>query len=243
MPRCFPDEPEFLAGREAERCVWRALRDQLPDEAALFHSVNLQERGREHEIDLLVVWPGVGLAAVEVKGGAVRRTGQGWTQESQGQSRPIGSPVLQAQDAKKVLTRMLADRTSTAGHARAAHLVALPFTSVPADWSAPDLPRACLLDSRDLPSAATRVRTAVEAYGAGSPLSDLGFDAVVAVLVAHLTGQRSLLSDAEEHEHRVERLTREQGRVLHSLRHYRRLKVVGVRGPARRFSRSSRLVD
>jgi hypothetical protein len=167
VPRCFPPEPEFLDGRDAERRLWEALRDQLPTGAALFHSVNLIEDGREFEVDVLVAWPGVGLAAIEVKGGHMTRGADGWVQESADTRRSIGSPVLQAQDGKKVLSRMLAKRTSSAGGARAAHLVALPFTAVPSSWQAPDLDRMCLLDKDNLPSAAQRVRAAVEQHSAG----------------------------------------------------------------------------
>ena len=53
-PRCYPPEPEFGRDRIAERRVWEALRDQLPDEAALLYSVWMIERAAEHEADILV---------------------------------------------------------------------------------------------------------------------------------------------------------------------------------------------
>lgn len=235
MPRCYPDDPEFGDGRHAEHRVWEALREQLPDEAALFPGVGLLENGRENEIDLLVAWPGVGLAAIEVKGGHVRRGLQGWTQESGGQRRAI-DPVRQVQDGKKALTRLLARRTRGAGQARAAHLVALPFTSVPASWEALELPRACLLDKGDLADAAARVRTAIETQGAGQrPLSAEDLEAVVAVVASELGSQSSLLAEAEEHDHVVDRLTREQSRVLRHLRAHTRLKVIGGAGTGKTY--------
>ena len=48
-PRCYPPQPEFGSGRTAERRVWEVLRDQLPDDAALLHSVPMIERATEHE--------------------------------------------------------------------------------------------------------------------------------------------------------------------------------------------------
>ena len=232
MPRCYPTEPDFAEDRRAERTVWEALRDSLPDEAALFHSVGLLEGSHEHEIDLLVAWPGVGLAAVEVKGGHVTRDGEGWHQESKGQRRHIGSPVLQAQDGKKVLTRYLQRHSSTpAGHARAAHLVALPYTAVPGSFTAPDLPRTAVLDKTELRSAADVVRRAVELHGAGNqPLDEPSLEAVVDLLAGQLVGQTSLLSAAAEHEQRVAQMTREQLRTLNSLRYHPRLKVIGGAG-------------
>jgi hypothetical protein len=61
-PSCYPPQPEFGAGRTAERRVWQALRGQLPDDAALLHSVAMIERATEYEADLIIAWPGVGVA-------------------------------------------------------------------------------------------------------------------------------------------------------------------------------------
>ncbi len=120
--------------------VWEALRDQLPDDAALFHSVNLLDGNREQEIDLLVAWPGVGLAAIEVKGGRISRDGDGWHQESGGQRRRISSPVVQAQNGRHALTRYLERHASAAARSRAAHLVVFPFTWYRSDGRRPTAP-------------------------------------------------------------------------------------------------------
>lgn len=252
MPRCYPAEPDFADERRAERAVWEALRDQLPDDAVLFHSLALLEGDREQELDLLVVWPGVGMAAVEVKGGHVTRDAEGWHQESAGQRRRIGSPVLQAQDGRHVLTRYLQRTTSHAGRARAAHLVAFPFTAVPADWQAPDVTRDLVVARGDLGTVAARVRDAVERHGQGhQPLDAAAADAVVQVLAGQLAGQMSLLSAAEEHEERVDQMTRDQVRTLERLKYHRRLLVIGGAGTgktwlaaeqARRLARSGERV-
>ena len=42
--------------------------------------LRIQEAAHEHEIDLLVAWPGVGLAAIEVKGGHITRDAGTWHQ-------------------------------------------------------------------------------------------------------------------------------------------------------------------
>ncbi|WP_253905705.1 nuclease-related domain-containing protein [Arthrobacter sp. H5] len=69
--RCIPEEPQFADGQSAEPAVWETLRASLPDDAVLAHSVQVRNGRAEHEIDLLILWPGVGLAAIEVKGGLV----------------------------------------------------------------------------------------------------------------------------------------------------------------------------
>ena len=81
MPRLYPPSPRFPPDDGgAEHAVWRALADQLPDDVALFHGLRIQEAAHEHEIDLLVAWPGVGLAAIEVKGGHITRDAGTWHQ-------------------------------------------------------------------------------------------------------------------------------------------------------------------
>src|ERR1700709_1439207 len=104
-PRCYPPEPTFAADRHAERAVFEALRDQLPDECALFHSVGLLEDSQEHEGDLVVAWSGVGVAVIEVKGGHVTRRAGKWRQESGGHHPDTRTPVTPAQDCRHVLNR------------------------------------------------------------------------------------------------------------------------------------------
>ncbi len=60
MTRCFPPNPEFGRGRHGERAVWEALSAHLPDEAAILYSRWIVEEAREHEIDVLVAWLGIG---------------------------------------------------------------------------------------------------------------------------------------------------------------------------------------
>lgn len=44
--------------------MWQALKDQLPDDVVLFAGLRLLDGTQECEIDLLVAWPGLGLAAI-----------------------------------------------------------------------------------------------------------------------------------------------------------------------------------
>ena len=71
MPQTFPESPEFPPGFEAEQCVWEALRAQLPEDAVLISGQRITGDEVEAELDLLVLWPGVGNAVIEVKGGQV----------------------------------------------------------------------------------------------------------------------------------------------------------------------------
>jgi hypothetical protein len=228
--RCYPSEPEFRGdGGPAERRVWEALRDQLPAEAVLFHSLALTEDGRDLDADLVVGWPEVGVAIVEVKAGHITREQGQWYQGGQGRRRPI-HPVLQARDCMYVLRRYLRERAPDLAQARFVYLVAFPFTAVAANWRPPpDCPRGRVLARNDLGLAADRIRAAVDRYGKGSrPLTDV--DQLVKVLAGELRGQISVLSQAAEHDARVEQMTHDQFHILGLLREHRRIKIVGGAG-------------
>ena len=232
MPRLLPPEPIWEDGRHGERAVWEALRDTLPDDAALLHGVWLVEGDKEYEIDLLVAWPGVGLCAVEVKGGHVERDESGrWWQSRGGRRRQTGHPLTQASDARHVLQRHLLAHRLGAARARTAHLLALPHMTVSATYDRPDAPRSLILDRNQLHDAASVVRACIEGHGEGhQPLDGAGLEGLLGLLYAQVSGQTSLLSLAEEHAQRVDQLTRDQYRTLENLRHHRRLAVIGGAG-------------
>jgi Nuclease-related domain/UvrD-like helicase C-terminal domain/PhoH-like protein len=211
--------------------MWEALRDQLPDDAALFYSLQLKENANDYEADLVVAWPGVGVAVIEVKGGMVSHANGEWTQSGQAGGHRIGDPVVQAQDAKHVLHRYLKPRATLCANARSVHLVAFPFTEVPAGWETPGCPRGMVIGKADVANSARTVRAAIEELGSGhQPLSADGCEQLISVLTSQLGGQTSLLSAAEEHEHRVDQMTRDQAKMLGVLRNQRRLKVTGGAG-------------
>ncbi len=211
--------------------MWEVLREQLPGEAALLHSVPLIEQAVEYEADLVVGWPGLGVAVIEVKGGQVsRRQGQ-WYQSSAGTTHPMKDPVVQAADCKHVVHRLLSQRGSEAARARFAHLVAFPFTSIGADWSYAGCSRGMILAQSDLADAAERVREAIEQHGTGyTPLTSEGLESLLKVLEGELPAQTTLLGWAEENEAYVDQLTRDQARAARMLREQRRLKVIGGAG-------------
>ncbi|HYD51145.1 MAG TPA: nuclease-related domain-containing protein, partial [Gemmatimonadaceae bacterium] len=244
-PHLYPPDPRFPgSGASAERAVWQALRDTLPDDAALFANLAILHDATEHEIDLLVAWPGVGLAVIETKGGHITRRDGAWYQGRPPQQHHI-DPVRQAQDARHALQRWLrTNGAHDAARSRTAHLVAFPHTTIPADWHSPEAPRAIVLDRHDLADAATRLRDALEGHGGGhAPLTSTDADILVAVLAAPLPAHTDALARAErlaaeaaEHTDRIEQLTHDQSQLLAGmLRAQRRLVVVGAAGSGKTF--------
>ncbi|GAA4287921.1 nuclease-related domain-containing DEAD/DEAH box helicase [Georgenia daeguensis] len=257
MPRLFPPDPDFPDGFHGERAVWEALRDQLPDEAVLFRSIPLIEGAKEREIDLLVAWPGAGIAVIEVKGGNVWKDDAGaWHVSSGGGERRIEDPAEQVQDARHLLQSYLRRRGSgpaAVASSRTAHLVALPFTEVPQDWSAPNLARTMVVDRHELGHVAARVLHAIDAHGAGhKPLSAVEAQILVDVVASSLPRQVDSIARAAEQRAVVEQLTRDQAHLLTQfLSHQSRARVIGGAGTgktwvataqARRLARSGRRV-
>jgi len=233
MPHAYPPEPTFPDDGGAERAVWEVLLGQLPDDAVVVHGVHLQEDEHEYEIDLLVAWPGVGMAAIEVKGGHVDRVDGAWYQGS-GERRHRIDPLRQVQGARHALQALLRRRGLWAAEARAAHVIALPHRYVPAEWSALDLPRDMLVDRGDLERSggvADRVKHAIERHGQGhAPLAADSLPDLVDSLVGGFPSQAEHLVMAAQHETRLEQMTRDQARTLDALSGVRRMRVVGSAG-------------
>ena len=65
MVRLIPESPDFQD--DSERVAWMALRASLNDDHALLHGVRFTDaEAGEVEIDLLVLFPDVGAAVIEV---------------------------------------------------------------------------------------------------------------------------------------------------------------------------------
>lgn len=188
-PRCLPGIPLWQPGRETERAVWESLRDGLPDDAVLLHSLAFVDGTRECETDVVVLWPGHGVAVIEVKGGLVACRDRQWTQSGHG----VRNPLEQAGDARHALVRYLKRQTSDLGATRTATLVAFPGTDVPAAWSAPECARSMVLDrSQVRQGSAAAVLRGLQEHGRGqSVLPAEHLDRLVDVLAVTLPGRRA----------------------------------------------------
>ena len=62
MPRLISEDAAFDADKGAEEAVWKALVKTLPDEATLLHDVRITNLDGDREGDLIVLWPGKGIA-------------------------------------------------------------------------------------------------------------------------------------------------------------------------------------
>ncbi|MDK3256585.1 NERD domain-containing protein/DEAD/DEAH box helicase [Blastococcus capsensis] len=227
--RLFPDDPQF--GHASEELFVRTLREQLPNDAALFCNVRLSDRSQDREADVVVAWPGVGVAAIEVKGGHVTLQRGEWRQAGDGTDRVI-HPVDQAVACKYLLCGYLAEHPRwTASRPRAAHLVALPATTLASDFMAPGLARWMAIDTTDVPHAAARIRAALDKVrDEPEPPTAEDVEALVDCLAGTAIPQQHLLAELAEREAACDLLTRDQAKVLDLLVSFDRVEIRGGAG-------------
>ena len=242
MARMIPPVPAWETP-DSERYVYERFQSVLPDSWTVIHSQRflLPRRGgkreevdREGELDFLVLDPMRGALGLEVKGGGVRRTADGWrSRDRRGEEHVIKDPGEQVSKAVHAIRRYLDDAAGFGGkglRCRFGWGVVLPDIECPLDMG-PDLPRDGILDRSDfvrLKEAVDRVFT--HRVGDGRPLSEAGAGAFVAALVERYPpASRLALQFKEEHQEQL-RLTEEQMRLLDNLAAHDRAAIAGAAG-------------
>lgn len=230
MPHLHPEDPVFAS--DAERVAWEALAAQLPDDAHLLANQRLTVGPHETEIDLLVLWPGAGIAVIEVKGGLVSVRDGVWRQSDRSGGHDLRrSPIDQAQAGKHQLLEWLRPRLSRPV-GRAVHLALIPFTTLPADWDVPEAPRSIVLDASDMADLPARITAALREHApAHLPPPDGAQTGVIVTSLRRthqaLVNHRTLLDRIEDE---ANALTSEQERVISLLRLQPRAQVIGGAG-------------
>lgn len=234
MATSYPEAPEF-GGNTGEELVWKRLMEQLPDHATVFHSLHIAHLG-EREIDFLVLWPGVGVAVLEVKGGTVRRSRGHWFSRGRGgEDHRIEDPVRQARAAKHKLREYLA---GTAAHAtRFAELAVFPYTHVGNDFHAPGTPLSILAGREDLDHLAEKVKAAINAEGTHGEAhsGDSPFEGLIEAILANTEDIGPARASAVELEDHADHLTENQRVLLDVLAEQPRLHVQGTAGSGKTY--------
>ncbi|GIG30222.1 nuclease [Cellulomonas marina] len=196
----------------------------------MFVNLLLLDGPDEREVDALVAWPDVGLCVVEVKGGHVARRDGQWVQGSGTRAHEI-DPVFQARRARHTVRDLLRRHGLGAWRARAADLVVLPHTHVPAWWESASSPVGTVAGRADLPHLAGLVKRAIDVHGTGNaPLAVEDVGPLVDFLAGAFPSQVEVLATAAQFEDRVEQMTQDQARMLDTLRSFERLRIIGGAG-------------
>ena len=225
-PAVFPERDL----RRGEQAVWDALQEQLPGDVHVYYSLRLPEGNHEREIDFVVVWPGEGIAVLEVKGGRVFRYDDGgFGQERHGEQKRLRlNPMEQASEVRHLLTDWLRDHRSAAWPARIQHLVVLPHTDTEG-YDVHDFPAAQVVDRTDMSRLASRVLVAVQQGQGREPLSGTALEELLARLMPRLetSGDGAEAAEAEDH---ADRLSKDLADRVAEWRFFPRLKVIGGAG-------------
>lgn len=159
LPRLVPENPVFPTA--SEKRVWETLRDSVGPEATLLTGFRVSDEVKDHEADLVVLMPGVGVVVVEVKGGSLWYAPDGWHQSSgPGHERRV-DPVAQARATKYALRRYVEADPRWRGSSRSrvvwAHAVVAPYSGFDDDFETPDCPRWAVHGRDDLDRLAERL--------------------------------------------------------------------------------------
>lgn len=237
MAGMYPNRVHVHTKSEAERRLYEAFRDGLPDDYVVFHSVawlarNTRGGARDGETDFVIAHPWHGVLIVEVKGGRIRydgTTGQWWSNEN-----AIDDPFEQAKRSKYSLLEKLKDlpywrdRWLTIGHA-----VAYPDVVVKHDLRL-DAPEAIILDARDLQDVRAWAGN-VYAYWRGqddregAPLRE-GVEELIHLLSPSWDLYAPLAVEFAQEEATIVRVTEQQFNLLDFLMSHRRVAISGCAG-------------
>ncbi|AXH95732.1 NERD domain-containing protein [Ornithinimicrobium avium] len=231
--RLIPAEPTFV--NNAEREVCERLVGQLGPDDIVLANQRLTDHEQDHEADLVVLMPDVGVVVVEVKGGSVKVDGQGrWWQHGGGGSRTI-DPVGQARRSKHALrTYVQADprwRDSSRTRVRWAHAVVTPYSTVPDDFAQPECPRDMIHGKGDQQRLGDRLRAVAGTQETNYRVPDHDdVDLIVEVLSGRHPMQREVSAEADDRAARADRLTQEQAMILEVTRLLDRVELRGGAG-------------
>jgi hypothetical protein len=232
MVRVVGGTPRFA--HESERVVWERLCRTAADDTVLLPNLRLTSALKDHELDVVVLMPGVGIVVVEVKGGSVSvdADGRWWT--GGGSRRSPIRPVEQCRDGKYVLREFVeADPRWRGLHSRVrwGHAIVLPYTDVASDFATPDCPRWMVSGRYDLDDLAGRLHDvcALQENSQRTPQAD-DVELVLEILTGRALPAYDRTGEADEREAAADRLTQEQASLLSVTRLLRRVEIRGGAG-------------
>ena len=153
--RSFPTDPIFAD--PSERLVWNELLQRLPDEASVICNLKLLDHSHEYEMDFIILWPEVGVAILEVKGGKIQPNEDSTFKQSDSRGSRNIDPIAQVRSNLHGLVRYLETKSSLQ-HFSPRPMLVFPYSTIDREYSRPDIPRFIVTDEIDLiPCAGPRL--------------------------------------------------------------------------------------
>ena len=230
-----PTETPRLANR-AERRVYQALIEQLQPNDLVIPGQRVTDHLKDHEVDFVVAIEGAGIVCLEVKGGEVWHDGAGWCQLRGGKHVHI-EPVRQAREGCYALRDYVeSDPRWTLKRPRWDHVVVLPNTQLPDDFSLPECPRWKIIDRTDLPNLVHKLHHILVHQEIDRPLlAQEGIRQLTTALSGRGLPQRDAVARALANEDAADALTEHQAVILDAIRLIHRVEVRGGAGSGKTF--------
>ncbi|MGJ3509526.1 NERD domain-containing protein [Enemella sp. A6] len=209
--------------------MWQRLVHQLRPEDVVLTDVNLIGPQQDHQIDFVVLMPGVGIMVVEVQGGRVFVKGNDWyLLDDRGDHRI--TPIGHALGNKFAVRKYVADDPRWNGRQlRFQHCLIAPDAEFSSDFAMPDCPRTGVHGAGDQQYLGSRLREILvhDHHNGRPPQAD-----EVELIIEILSGRqpRPVEHGPEGPPALVTRLTADQARVLRTLRHIPRAEIRGTAG-------------
>ena len=249
MPKMIPllDPAELkLVKSAAERSFYQQCQLQLPTDWVVLFSTEWTQvtaggRPYDGEVDFVVLVPGQGLLAIEVKGGGVElnpETGKWSSTDRHGAIHQIKDPFSQAKSEKYgVLQILKSDRSfghAHGGRVLVGHAVFLPDADRPTLVRSPNVATEILgtkTDLADLPKWVGSAFTYWEANDSNfKPLSANALHKATAALLGQIDARPLVKSIiAAENDIRIQ-LTQQQGQLLRAISNRHRAVISGGAG-------------
>lgn len=264
MAKIYPDRPLPGTKSHAERTVFFALKELLPSDYIVLHSVQIYRRetpvGRlnDGEADFVIIHPDKGLLLIEVKGGKIRRdqeSGEWFSigfKDKDKMGNKIKDPYEQAKSNVHDLAKDLSKERSTRRHRFSfGHAVWFPNVDVAkADLRLSTAIQGITLGKEDVENAASAIpRLYKNSLGEKPPPfgpTKEGSKAIVDFLCPSLELNFALSSIQGEQEKQIHQATLSQYRVLTHLKRHNKALICGSAGSGKTFlamEKAKRIID
>ena len=223
----------------AERRLFDSLRDRTDDAYIAYHHVAWLVPGerapRQGEADFVIAHPKLGVAILEVKGGAIRFDAASGKWHS-GPHELKTDPFDQARRSSFVLVDSLARVTGLSrAQVRVGYGVAFPDVHLSQVDLRLDMPREILLSGDDLAEPAAAVRRLLEYWRGKDPGARIDLTALDRILGKSFELPAPLGIRFGQQEADLMRLTEQQYDVLDTLAHQTRAAIGGCAGSGKTF--------
>jgi hypothetical protein len=221
----IPAEPIFAD--PSERTVWNELLKRLPNEVTVICNLKMLDHSHEYEMDFLVLWPGVGVAVLETKGGKVQPNSDSTFHQSDSKGSRDIDPIAQVANCVHGLVRYVESKSSLQ-HFSPRHMLVFPYSHIERDYERPDIPRSIVIDEMDLIQIADRIQADLKSHDYRPSPQEI--DILIQHLGRAIKSQKSLMESGIEREEEVLHLTEAQFSILDMCRTMPKFAILGAAG-------------